>query len=84
MSARFELRGEPAPELEFPTAAEVRVLRVQPGDTLVFITESPISDAAAAKIRAEFKEHHPDLKAMILYGCDLAVIRREGAGDGDG
>lgn len=53
MSARFEMRGEHGPELEFLEAVEV-------------------------------KERWPDNPLLLLYGTDLAVLRKEEAGDGDG
>lgn len=61
-----------------PELPEVSVLRVQPGDTIVFRFKERISDEAWEMWRTDVKGRFPDNEVMCLEGCDLLIVRKDG------
>jgi hypothetical protein len=61
------------------TLEDVRRLRLEPGDVLVFRLANPAPELAA-RIAAELSEHLPGVKCLVLdRGVDLTVARDEGS-----
>ena len=59
---------------------EVRILRLQPGDVLVFSCEKFMDDAEVDRIRQQTAARFPGHEAIVLDGgLTLDIARREGS-----
>lgn len=62
-------------ERELP---HVQVVRLRPGDVLVFHVENPLTDQEFEDIAASAKKLFPHNEAMVIEaGTRLAVVRRD-------
>ena len=59
---------------------EVEVLRLLPGDVIIFKSPRQLKDAEAIALKERLEEAFPENRTLILDGgCDLSVMR-EGNG----
>ena len=63
-------------------AAEIRVLRIQPGDTLVLRYQERLSDAEfselSERLAEKFKPRYPDVEfAIVEGGAEFIVVRKD-------
>lgn len=57
-------------------AAEVRILRLQPGDEIVLtIQDGHVSAETAAYLRQSAEARWPEHKVTVLYRVDMEVVR---------
>jgi hypothetical protein len=56
---------------------EVRVLRVQPGDTIVITVDSALRQKEFDEVAARLKDRFPDNEVLVLGGApiELSVVR---------
>lgn len=65
-------------EIELPAVDEVKILRLQPGDTIVCRTERRLTDEEFAKIGENLKRCFPDSRVAVLDGgATIEVLRAE-------
>lgn len=55
----------------------VRVLRIQPDDTVVLQLDRTVSAAEAHHVTARLKEFFPDNQCLVIGGGELTVARPE-------
>lgn len=71
-SGHIEVRSD----TELP---HVHVVRLQPGDVLVYHVDARVSDEMFEHIVSHSKEQFPDHQAIVLDGgMKLSVVRRDG------
>lgn len=69
--------SEPIDEL-LPAVPDVQILRLRPGDTLVYRSLDRVSDEEYANIAARLKKCFPDNLAILLEnGAEITVLRAE-------
>lgn len=61
----------------------LRVLRLEPGDTLVFQTNAKVSPMAAARIREQITRAFPGHRVVVVENARLEVARTYSREEGD-
>lgn len=66
-------------EIELPTVPDVKILRLLPGDTLVYRCEQRLDDDTYAEIKKHMTERFPGHLVVVLdCGATIEVLRAEG------
>ena len=65
-------------DVELPAVPDVQILRLRPGDTLVYRSLDRVSDEEYTDIAARLKKCFPDNLAILLEnGAEITVLRAE-------
>ena len=76
-----EIRGVPHMDIrikEMDAIQDVQRLRLEPGDTLVFLSDLRLSSSSKERIAKQLKEVFPDNRVIVLdSGARLAVVGKE-------